>query len=280
MKVISIIYIILLAVALTGCSASYGQITETTAASTSTVSSLETDPPQQVKSSEIATDCNFDCNSEAISQTTQIRSEIQNEEIKSSTEEVKSLTEFEFLELLEIEPTEETVDLFNEVQFMTIPPDEPETQEPALPDAMDERGYLQFVSQREIEMLACLVDWEIGAGTRIEKEAVVWCVLNRLDKGSAAGFKNTVSGVLLQENQFYSSYVVGSIESQNLVVDVLTLWMIEHQSGYPIDGRCLPREYCWYCSDDNRWHNLFHDQYIVGIGQCGNTWDWSWTGGF
>lgn len=146
--------------------------------------------------------------------------------------------------------------------------------------SFDEKGYLSFCTWREIEMLACLVDREIGAGTRIEKEAVVWCVLNRFDRGSAAGFKDTISGVLLQVNQFYSSYVVGSIESQNVVVDVLTLWMMERQSGYPVDGRCLPREFCWYCSDHNHRHNLFHDRYIPGIGQCGNEWDWSWTGGY
>lgn len=149
----------------------------------------------------------------------------------------------------------------------------PSHQGEGLREQMDERGYLSVVGQNEINMLAYLVDMEIGSGTRIEKEAVVWCVLNRVDKGSAGGFRDTVHGVLTQSGQFRSYYGTGSSESYNIVVDVLTLWMMERQSGYPISGRVLPRDYCWYHGDGR--HNHFRNAYSGG-----SYWDWSWTGGY
>lgn len=152
----------------------------------------------------------------------------------------------------------------------TVPATESDGQ---LPQNMDESGYLSVVGQNEINMLAYLVDMEIGSGTRIEKEAVVWCVLNRVDKGRSGGFRDTVYGVLTQSGQFRSYYGTGSSESYNIVVDVLTLWMMERQGGYPVSGRVLPRDYCWYHGDGR--HNHFRDAYSGG-----SYWDWSWTGGY
>lgn len=137
----------------------------------------------------------------------------------------------------------------------------------------DERGYTAVVSPQEINMIAYLVDKEIGGGTRIEKQAVVWCVLNRVDKGRAGGFRDTVYGVLTQSGQFRSYYGTGSNESYNIVCDCLTLWQMEKQSGYPVDGRVLPREFCWYHGDGR--HNHFRNAYSGG-----SYWDWSWTGGY
>lgn len=137
----------------------------------------------------------------------------------------------------------------------------------------DERGYTAVVSPQEINMIAYLVDKEIGGGTLIEKQAVVWCVLNRVDAGRAGGFKDTVYGVLTQSGQFRSYYGTGSTESYNIVVDCLTLWQMKKQSGYPIDGRVLPSEFCWYHGDGR--HNHFRSAYSGGY-----EWDWSWTGGY
>lgn len=188
---------------------------------------------------------------------------------------------------------ETEVDLFDEVQFMTTPTEElrqtemsvsPEeigdnltpTETEPLPSDLAERGYLQYVSTREIEMLAWLVDNEIGGGTRIEKEAIVWEVLNRIDS-TQYDFRNihTVTAALTQRNQYWQSYGVGSIESQNIVVDILTLWMVEKQLGYPVEGRVLPREYRWH-SGDYVAHNYFRDAYQAPY----TIWDWRWTGGY
>lgn len=142
--------------------------------------------------------------------------------------------------------------------------------------SFDEQGYLSFCTWREIEMLACLIDWEIGAGTRNEKAAIAWEVLNRIDS-TDYDFRNihTISQALYQHHQYYSSYSVGSKESTEIVIDVLTLYMMEQQSGYPIEGRVLPREYRWH-SGDYVAHNYFRDAYQAPY----TIWDWSWTGGY
>ncbi len=142
--------------------------------------------------------------------------------------------------------------------------------------SFDEQGYLSFCTWREIEMLACLIDWEIGGGTRNEKAAIAWEVLNRIDS-TDYDFRNihTVSQALYQPGQYYSSYAVGSQESTEIVIEVLTLYMMEQQSGYPIEGRVLPREYRWHLGDGK--HNNFEDRWPFGTG---NVWDWRWTGGY
>lgn len=265
MKVISIIYIILLAVALTGCSTR----TEPPNTNASEVSSVETEPAEQVKTLHFA---------EQVSTTAPETTEPTEEE----TEPAAAAEAFKYSALVSTpKPTEavkstETTVANTPTDTPTDTPTETDvspTETAPLPEDMDERGYLQFVSQREIEMLACIVDWEIGSGTLIEKQAVVWCVLNRVDAGSAGGFRDTVYGVLTQSGQFRSYYGTGSNESYNIVVDCLTLWQMEKQSGYPIDGRVLPRDYCWYHGDGR--HNYFRNAYSGG-----SYWDWSWTGGF
>lgn len=188
-----------------------------------------------------------------------------------------TVTEYEYQPpYVEVEQTETTTETELATELETeseyVASEQAEETEP-LPTNMDEQGYTAVVSPSEINMLAYLVDKEIGSGTLIEKQAVVWCVLNRVDKGSAGGFKNSVYGVLTQANQFRSYYGTGSNESYNIVVDCLTLWQMEKQSGYPIDGRVLPSEFCWYHGDGR--HNHFRSAY-----KGGTEWDWSWTGGY
>ena len=111
-----------------------------------------------------------------------------------------------------------------------------------------------------------------GIQSKTEIACVGWTALNRVDAGAAAGFRDTLSGVLTQANQFAytASAPTTSDYGYNLVelaTDVLDRWSRE-KAGQTNVGRVLPKDYKWYAGDGK--HNYFRNQY-----QGGTRWNYS-----
>ena len=106
-----------------------------------------------------------------------------------------------------------------------------------------------------------------GIESDMEKAAVAWCILNRVDNER---WGDTVEEVVTQPNQFHGyhpSYPVTD-ELREIAEDVLVRWAMEKETG-EIDGRVLPSDYYFFASrDDDR--NYFRKEY-----EDRTYWDWS-----
>lgn len=122
--------------------------------------------------------------------------------------------------------------------------------------------------EEEVIMLAKLIYAEAGGvPSDMEKAAVVWCVLNRVDDKSGL-WPDTVCEVVTQEYQFaYYPECTLTDEFVNIADDVLTRWEREKAGAVNI-GRVLPAGYCFFTGDG--WHNNFTTEWNAGA-----TWDWS-----
>lgn len=121
--------------------------------------------------------------------------------------------------------------------------------------------------EAEVEMLARVLWGEArGVPSDMEKAAVVWCVLNRVD---AAGWPDTVAGVITQKHQFagYSPDYPATEELKEIAADVLTRWARE-KAGESGTGRVLPAEYVFFTGDGER--NYFRKEFDSEA-----YWDWS-----
>lgn len=121
--------------------------------------------------------------------------------------------------------------------------------------------------EADVEMLARLIWGEArGIASDMEKAAVVWCVLNRVD---ADGWPDTVAEVTTQPSQFmgYSPDYPATEELKALAADVLTRWEREKREGGDV-GRVLPAEYVFFTGDGK--NNHFRTEYSGGV-----YWDWS-----
>lgn len=141
--------------------------------------------------------------------------------------------------------------------LITSAPSAAETPAPFVPD------------EAEVEMLARVLWGEArGVPSDMEKAAVVWCVLNRVD---AAGWPDTVAEVVTQPFQFvgYSPDYPATEELKRIAADVLTRWERERQEGGDV-GRVLPAEYYFFTGDGER--NYFRTEFTGGT-----FWDWTLT---
>ena len=96
--------------------------------------------------------------------------------------------------------------------LITPPPSAAETPAAYVPD------------EAEVEMLARVIWGEArGVPSDMEKAAVVWCVLNRVD---AARWPDTVAGVVTEPSQFagYSPDYPATEELKAIAADVMTRW--------------------------------------------------------
>lgn len=100
----------------------------------------------------------------------------------------------------------------------------------------------------------------------MEKAAVVWCVLNRVD---ADLWPDTLAEVVTQPYQFagYLPENPATEELKAIAADVLTRWEREKDGGADV-GRVLPAEYFYFTGDGVR--NYFRTEY-----KGGTVWDWS-----
>lgn len=139
--------------------------------------------------------------------------------------------------------------------LITSPPSAAETPAPYVPD------------EAEVEMLARVLWGEArGVPSDMEKAAVVWCVLNRVD---AARWPDTVAGVVTEPSQFagYSPDYPATEELKAIAADVLTRWERERREGGDV-GRVLPAEYFFFTGDGER--NYFRTEFMGGT-----VWDWT-----
>lgn len=110
----------------------------------------------------------------------------------------------------------------------------------------------------EVEALARLIYGEAGdIDSDMERAAVAWCALNRVD---AAGFPNTLLEVIEQPNQF-SGYSEGNPvtdRNRRIAADVLERYQRE-KDGETDVGRVLPKTYLFYRGSGE--HNYFTEEF-------------------
>lgn len=118
--------------------------------------------------------------------------------------------------------------------------------------------YKEYPDEKDAEMLAKLLWGEArGVKTTKEKEAVAWCVLNRVD---SKDFPDTVKEVIEQKNQFEGYKEDYPIEKElyKIACEVLKKWSLE-KSGKKEVGRVLPKEYLFFTGDGEK--NTFTKDY-------------------
>ena len=113
----------------------------------------------------------------------------------------------------------------------------------------------------EVHMLAQVVYGEAGCTSDVEKAAVAWCILNRVDSPL---FPDTIREVITAPRQFLGYSPSHPIDDHILwlVQDVLDRWW----SGS--DGRVLPADFLYFTGDGR--HNYFTKEYMSGV-----IWDFS-----
>ena len=130
-----------------------------------------------------------------------------------------------------------------------------------------ETPEVKYFTDEETDMLAKTVWGEARGCSDIQQEAVVWCVLNRVDDPR---FPDSIESVINQKNEFFgfdASNPVGE-DIRALVKKVLLVWATE--GIMPAEGkeRVLPREYVFFSGDG--YQNIFTTGYL-----CGEVWNWS-----
>ena len=137
----------------------------------------------------------------------------------------------------------------------------------ALPANAQEEPELRSKEGEAVTVLAKIIWGEARGLPAMERAAVVWCILNRVDSNNPE-WPDTVLGVALQPNQFcYSSGFRATDENVEIARDVLNRWLQE-KLGMKDVGRVLPKEYVYFVGDGV--HNYFRDRY-----RGGKRWDWS-----
>lgn len=114
----------------------------------------------------------------------------------------------------------------------------------------------ELYSEAEVNIMAKIVWAEArGLESDMEKAAVVWCILNRVDDER---FGDSIKRVATAPNQFaYRKNAPVDEEIKNLVLDVLDRWILE-KLGVESCGRILPKEYVFF--HGARGHNWFKKQ--------------------
>lgn len=125
---------------------------------------------------------------------------------------------------------------------------------------------LEDFDQEDINYIAKTLYGECrGISSDMEKAAVAWCILNRVD----AGYGDSIAEVVTAPYQFlgYSPDNPLLDELVEIAKDVISRWNAE-KSGHTEVGRILPPEYLWFIGDGQ--HNHFRDEY-----KGKSFWDWS-----
>lgn len=155
-----------------------------------------------------------------------------------------------------------------ELPTVTITPfSERVTPTASVAATMEDMPAPYIPDEAEVDMLARLIWGEArGIASDMEKAAVVWCVMNRVD---ADGWPDTVAEVVTQPFQFvgYSPDYPATEELKAIAADVLTRLEREKKEGGDV-GRVLPAEYTFFTGDGA--HNHFRTEFTGGV-----FWDWS-----
>lgn len=119
------------------------------------------------------------------------------------------------------------------------------------------------VDNSDAEIMAkCLWGECRGAPSTMEKAAVAWCILNRVDSDK---YPDTIREVITQPNQFTGYKAGNPVDPELLWIanDVITRW----QTGG--EGRVLPETYIYFVAGGGC--NKFSEVWPVGR----KVWDWS-----
>ena len=117
----------------------------------------------------------------------------------------------------------------------------------------------------EAEMIARTVWGEARGCSDVQKAAVAWCILTRVD---SPRFPDSVVGVVTSPGQFAGYNPTNPVDSHILaiVVEALRWWTVEEI--IPAEGwRILPPEYLYFSG--NGYKNIFTTEYMGGV-----VWEW------
>lgn len=125
--------------------------------------------------------------------------------------------------------------------------------------AMDEN--IKYPTDADVMYMAKVIHGEAGICSDLQKSAVAWCVLNRVD---CAEYPDNIIDVITQPHQFkgYADDKRPTCDEIALAWDVIYRWL-NH-----IGGRTLPPEYLFFHA--HKGVNVFTTNHLKG-----RTWDWS-----
>ena len=120
---------------------------------------------------------------------------------------------------------------------------------------------------KEAELIAKTVWGEARGFSDVQKAAVAWCILNRVD---SPRFPDSITGVVTSPGQFMGYCPTNQVDPEILaiVVEALRWWTVEEM--IPAEGwRILPREYLYFSGNGRE--NIFTTEYMGGT-------IWVWPG--
>ena len=110
-----------------------------------------------------------------------------------------------------------------------------------------------------------MIHGEAVGCSKIEKAAVLWCVLDRFDENYA----DSIQGVITAPGQFHGYNANNPVNDEiyELCKDVIARWVAEKEGNENV-GRVLPTGYNWFYGDGV--YNYFRNEY-----KTSRNWDWS-----
>ena len=125
----------------------------------------------------------------------------------------------------------------------------------------------KFFTDEETDMVAKTIWGEARDCSDIQQEAVVWCVLNRVDDER---FPDSISDVITQPNEFFGYSESNPVDEdiRQLARKVMIVWATEEMMPAYGRERVLPREYVFFTG--NGIENTFTTEWLGGA-----VWDWS-----
>ena len=148
-----------------------------------------------------------------------------------------------------------------------------DSQDQANTGSSSQGTYKKLYTESDvIAMAKTMYNEARGIQSKTEIACIGWTILNRVDAGSAAGYRDSIYGVITQPQQFAYSAGAPTVSDYGydlvaLARDVLDRWSRE-KAGQTDVGRVLPKDYQWYAGDGK--HNYFRDEY-----RGGSRWDYS-----
>lgn len=101
----------------------------------------------------------------------------------------------------------------------------------------------------------------------VQREAVVWCILNRVDDDR---FPNTIAGVITQDGQFFGYSESNPVDDDIYLIarKAMLVWATEEMMPADELERVLPLEYVFFSGNGKE--NTFTTRYAGG-----DSWDLS-----
>ena len=148
----------------------------------------------------------------------------------------------------------------------TEPPDMVEEEPEPIEETIPPINYSDYYTEEDVKLVASVIYGEArGIKSEMERAAVAWCVLNRVD-----AWGQSIKTVISTPCQFCD--VIGSgmgFElAEILAEDVLKRWVNE-KNGMEDVGRVLPKEYLYFYGPYNSLSDHFRKSYGAK-----ETWNW------